>query len=55
MADRKDEDSKGWVVNNPVQGEAGKRASCLSSFIFIVRQESLEGFKQEWEVGLGVE
>lgn len=32
------EDSKGWVVNNPVQGEAGERASCLSSFTFIVRQ-----------------
>ena len=52
MADRKD--SKGGVVNNPVQGEAGKRASSLSSFLYH-EMESLEGFEQEWEVGLGVE
>lgn len=45
---------KGWVVNNPVQGEAGKTASCLSSFIFIMRQrEPLEGSEQEWEMGSG--
>ena len=46
---------KGWVVNNPVQGEAGKTASCLSSFIFIMRQrEPLEGLNKNgrWVQGV---